>query len=78
MRHPYTKNEKRQKDYYRLLRILPTLSKCFGKCIFSQISPYFDEIFLKHEHGFRKGYITQQCLLILLEKWKAGVDKGKV
>ena len=39
---------------------------------------YFNEIFPKYPYGFRKGYSTQQCLLALLEKWKAAVDKGKV
>ena len=27
--------------------------------------------------GFSKGYNTQQCLLIMLEKWKRSVDGGK-
>ena len=46
--------------------------------MFSQMSAHFDEIFLKYQYGFRKGYSTQQCLLVLLEKWKAAVDKSKV
>ena len=41
------------------------------------MSAYFDEIFSKYQYGFRKGYSSQQCLLALLEKWKAAVDKGK-
>ena len=46
--------------------------------MFSQMSAYFEEIFSKYQYGFRKGYSSQQCLLALLEKWKAAVDKGKV
>ena len=42
------------------------------------MSACFDEIFSKYQHGFREGYSTQQCLLALLTKWKAAVDKGKV
>ena len=42
------------------------------------MSAYFDEIFSKYQYGFRKGYSSQQCLLALLEKWKAAVEKGKV
>ena len=42
------------------------------------MSAYFDEIFSKYQYGFRKGYSTQQCLLALLEKWKAAIGKGKV
>ena len=46
--------------------------------MFSHMSAYFDEIFSKYQYGFRKGYSTHQCLLALLEKWEAEVDKGKV
>ena len=46
--------------------------------MFSQMSAYFDKIFSKYQHGFKKGYSTQQFLLILLEKLKSAVDKGKV
>ena len=42
------------------------------------MSAYFDEIFSKYQYGFRQGYSSQQCLLALLQKWKASVDKGKV
>ena len=43
-------------------------------CLFA----YLDEIFSKCQCGFRKGLSTQQCLLTLLEKWKAAIGKGKV
>ena len=42
--------------------------------MFIQGSAYFDEIFSKYEYVFRKGYSTQQCLLDLLEKWKAALE----
>ena len=73
----HKKGKKDKKDNYRPVSILPTLSKCFEKCMFSQMSAYFDEIFSKHRYGLRKGYSSQQCLLALLEKWKASVDKVK-
>ena len=41
------------------------------------MSSFFEDIFSKHQCGFRKGFNTQQCLLTLLEKWKNVVDKGK-
>ena len=79
MWHPYTKKEKKdKKGNYRPVSNLPTLSKCFEKYMFSQMSAYFDEIFSKYEYGFRKGYSTQQYILALLGKWKSVVDKGKV
>ena len=69
----HKKEKKHKKDDYRPESILPTLSKCFEKCMFSQMSAYSDEIFLKYHYGFRKGYSTQQCPLTLLEKWKSAV-----
>ena len=42
----------------------------------SQTSAYFDKILSKYQFGFRQGYISQQCLLVLIEKWKKGLDKG--
>ena len=74
----HKKGKKDKKDNYRPVSILPTLSKCFEKCMFSQMPAYFDEIFSKYQYGFRKRYSSQQCLLVLLEKWKAVVGKGKV
>ena len=32
----------------------------------------------KYQHRFGKGFSTQQCLLVLLEKWKRSIDRGKV
>ena len=42
----------------------------------SQISAYFDKILSKYQFGFRKGYSSQQCLLVLMEKWKKCLEKG--
>ena len=76
---PLYKNCKKDvKDNYRPVSILPNLSKIFEKCMFKQITQFFDKIFSKYQCGFRKGFSTQQCLLAMLEKWKRSVDKGKV
>ena len=76
---PLHKKERNDKKYnYRPVTILPTLTKFFEKCMFSQRSAYFDEIFSNYQYGFRKGYSTQQCLLALLEKGKTEVDKSIV
>ena len=36
--------------------------------------PDFFDIFSKYQCGFRKGYRTQHCLLIMIEKWKKILD----
>ena len=72
------KGRKDNKENYRLVSILPTLSKILERILFEQISVYFDKFLSDQQCGFRKGYSTQHCLLNLLEKWKNSVDKGKV
>ena len=37
---------------------------------------YVDQIFSKYQFGFRQGYNTQYCLLLMVEKWKEALDKG--
>ena len=59
---------------YRPVSVLPNLSKIFEKCMFDQISQFFENIFSKYQCGFRKGFSIQQCLLAMLEKWESSVD----
>ena len=38
----------------------------------------FVEVTLPNQQcGFSKGLSTQQCLLVLLEKWERSIDRGK-
>ena len=55
-----------------------SLSKVFERSMLKQMSSFFDDIFSKYHHGFRKGFSTQQCLVTLLEKWERSSYKGKV
>ena len=74
----HKKGRKDNKENYRPVSILPTLSKIFEKILFEQMSVFFENFLSNQQCGFRKGYSTQHCLLNLLEKWKNCVDKGKV
>ena len=31
----------------------------------------------RYQFGLRKGRITQQCLLVIIEKWRQSLDKGR-
>ena len=42
----------------------------------NQLSYYFENILSKFQCGFRKGIGAQECLLVLIEKWKRVLDKG--
>ena len=39
------------------------------------MSKCFDSIFSKYQFGFRNGYNVQQCLLTMIEKWRACLDQ---
>ena len=41
------------------------------------MSDYLGIFFRKFQCGFRQGISTQHCLLVMIEKWKKFVDKGK-
>ena len=61
----------------RPLSILPIISKIFKKLMCKQLLNHFDNIFSKSECGFRKGFRTQHCLLLIIDKWKKAVDSNK-
>ena len=42
----------------------------------NQMYPYLNQIFSKHQCGFRKGYNAQHCLMAMLEKWRKFLDIG--
>ena len=46
--------------------------------MFEQMSQFFENIFSKHQCGFRKGFSTQKCLLAMLERWKRSVNNSKM
>ena len=76
---PIFKNKSRnRKANYRPVSILPIVSKIFEKSMSNQLSTYFEKIHSKFKCGFGKGYSTQHCLLLMLGKWKHGVDNKKV
>ena len=65
---------KKGEDILRPVSILPSESTIFERCLFRQINENMDAFLLRHQCGFRKGYSTQRCLLIMLEKWTSAVD----
>ena len=65
------------KHNYRPISILKNISKVYERVMFKQIGEFMENYFSKFQLGFRKGQITQQCLIALIEKWKSATDKGK-
>ena len=76
----FKKCTRNSKENYRPVSILSNISKIFERCMFCQVSGFMNSYLAKQQCGFRKGYSTQlqsYCLLVLLEKRKNAVDKGK-
>ena len=72
---PVFKNDdKTNKENYRPISILPTLSKVYERLIYNQMYPYFDKLFSKFHCGFRKGFNAQHCLITMTERWRRSVD----
>ena len=74
----HEKKSKSSKENYRPISILPNISKVYEKCLYDQISNFFEDVFSKYQCGFRKGYSAEHCLLVMIEKWKKIVDRGGV
>ena len=72
----HKKGTRSEKNNYRSGSILPNLSKVFERCIYYQITQFFDKILSKHQCCFRKGHSAQHSLIVLFEKWKYSVDQG--
>ena len=71
----FKKDGKCLKTNYRSVRILPTVSKIYERCLYDQINDYFQPLFLKLQYGFRKGHSAQHCPLVLIEKFRKALDK---
>ena len=72
----HKKGRKDNKDNYRPVSILSTLSEILERILFELMSVYLDKFWSDHQWVFWKEYNTQHCLLDLLEKLKNSVDKG--
>ena len=72
----HKKNEKCNKTYYRPMSILTNISKIYEKLLSDQLSKYFDSLLATNQCGFRKGFSSQHCLLVMLEKFKEATDRG--
>ena len=61
---------------YRLVSVLPCVSKIFGKTMQKQIFQYIEKFLSPFLCGYRRGFSSQTALLGLVEKWKASLDKN--
>ena len=71
----HKKNEKCNKTNYRPWSILTNVSKIYEKLLHNRLSKYFDSLLATNQCGCRGGFRSQNCLLVMLEKFKEAIDK---
>ena len=64
------------RENQRPISILPNISKIYERCLFKQLTNYFEDYFSKYQCGFRKGFSAANCLLPMIEKWRESLDQG--
>ena len=70
----FKKGDKFDKQNYKPVSLLPTVSKVFERILFSQIEGYIEIYLFQYLCGFRKGNNTENCLLVMVEKMKLCID----
>ena len=63
------------KSNYRPVSILPSISKIYERLLYSQINAYMDDKLAIYQCGFRKTFSVQNCLILMVEKWKRSIDE---
>ena len=71
----HKKDDKTAKENYRPISILSSISKIFERQMHYDISKYMEDKLSPYLCGFRKGYSTQYCLMVMLERLKKALDK---
>ena len=72
----HKRNEKCDKTNYRPVSIVINISKIYDKLLYNQLFKYFDSLIATNQCEFRKGFSSQYCLLVMLEKFKETIDRG--
>ena len=52
------------------------MPEAFEKCVYKQLSNFFQSLFSKYHCGFKRVLNTQHCLIKLIEQWWKCIDQG--
>ena len=74
----FKKKDRNNVENYRPVSILPNFLKIYERCLYDQMYKYFNHKLSKWQCGFRKGFSTQHCLLVMTEKWRKFLDNGGI
>ena len=70
----YKKGSHTDKENYRPVSILTSLSKVFERLLYRQMYSFTESILSINQCGFRKGFSAQHCSITMLEKWRTSAD----
>ena len=70
IRPVFKRSARSSKNNYRSVSILAIFSKIFERLLSKHFLQFFDNILSNFQCGFRRGYRTQHCLLLMLVIWK--------
>ena len=73
----HKKEERTKKENYRPVSLLPIVSKLFEREMYNQLLAFIETHLSPYLFGFRKAHSTEQCLNIMIERWKKALDKKK-
>ena len=76
LKFPVFKKTRKKEDYI-LVRTLQNTLNIADKSLFHRVSNSMESYLSKQQYSFRKGYSTQNCLQVMLEKWRAIFEKRK-
>ena len=71
----FKKDDPLDKENYRLVSILPLLSKVYERLLYNRLSEYAEYISNVIFCGFRKAHSTQHALFKLLQLWQKELDE---
>ena len=70
----HKENETTLLKNYRPVSLLEVVSTSFERIMFEEILKYIDIYLSPYIFGYRKGNSTEQCLILMIEKWKKAMD----
>ena len=70
----HKKDDRTKKDSDRPISILLSVLKIFEINMYENINKFMNDKLSPYLCGFREGYNTQYCLMVMLEKWEKALD----
>ena len=74
----FKKNDEKDKSSFRPISILSNISKIYERFIQTQLNEYFANFLSEYQWGFRQGFNTQHCILVIIEKLRKIRDEKEV